>query len=143
MRLRELRPFQHVRWEPNDDELRRFAVSMVVGFGILGLVAAWRHHGYGPSTWALWGAGLGLAAGALVPGVGRAVYLGVYLPTSLVGFVVSHVLLLLIFSFLFTPLALLLRLLGKDLLALRVPGGRSLWTDRPPPREADSYYRQY
>ena len=84
-----------------------------------------------------------LAGGALVPGLGRAAYLAVYVPTSLIGYVVSHVLLTIIFFTVITPLALLLRLLGKDPLRLRQTEGQSCWIVHPGPRAKERYYRQF
>jgi hypothetical protein len=142
MRIQDLPPFQHVRWRPDREELRKFSLSMLIGFAVLGLLAAWRHHGFGTTTYALWTAGLLLAAGGQVPGLGRLVYLLVYLPTSLIGYVVSHVILFLIFWLLFVPLGLLLRLAGKDLLRLRRAAAPA-WIQRPPHPHADRYYRQF
>lgn len=138
-----MRPFQHLNIHPGPRELRQFALAMLVGFFLLGLVAAWRHqHAAGPS-WALWTAGVGLALGALVPGLGRWIYLAVNGVSSLVGFVVSRVLLTAIFYFLFTPLAVALRLGGKDLLALKRPRGAPAWLERKKERGEDSYYRSF
>jgi len=136
-------PFHHIHWHPGRRELRGFAVSMAVGFALLGLLVAWRRHEFGPPTFALWSLGAALAVGALAPGVGRVVYLAVMLPASLVGYAVSHLLLVLIFFLLFVPLGLVLRLMGKDLLRLRRPTGGSQWIGRTEVREPGSYYRQF
>jgi hypothetical protein len=141
--MRQIPAFQHVQWNPDRAELRRFAVSMAAGFLLLGLLAAWRRHHLGTATWVLWTLGALLAAGALTPGAGRAFYLAVYLPTSLVGYAVSHVLLTAIFFGVVTPLALLLRLLGKDPLHLRPGATWSHWTEHSPPRGKEGYYRQF
>ena len=141
--MRTLAPFKHVNWDPDAAELRRFAVSMLIGFAVLGLLAAWRHHAFGTTTFVLWAVGAALAVAAFVPGLGRAAYLAVYVASSAIGYVVSHVILFAIFFLIFTPIAFLLRLMGKDLLQLRVPAGQSLWVERPAPRGKDSYYRQF
>jgi hypothetical protein len=143
MSVKHLPPFQHVRWNPDGAELRSFARSMLIGFAVLGGIAVLRHRGIMPLALGLWAAGLLLAAGALVPRLGRWVYLAVYVPTSLIGFVVSNVLLTAIFFLLFTPIGLLLRLLGKDLLRLRRDGTRSGWEEHAPERDPKSYYRTY
>ena len=140
MDLKRPAPFEHLDWRPGQPELRRFAVSMLVGFALLGLLAAWRHHHVGVTSFVLWGIGAGLAAAALVPGLGRAAYLAVYVPTSLMGFVVSRILLTGIYFLVFTPLGLLLRAFGKDLLALRRGGGG--WSAHREPGGPEGYYRQ-
>jgi hypothetical protein len=116
---------------------------MCIGFLLLGLLAAWRHHGVGPTTRALWGTGASLAVAALVPGLGRLVYLAVNVISGLIGFVVSHVLLAGIFYLLFTPLGWLLRLGGKDPLHLRPRHGSPAWSNRGKERDKDSYYRSF
>src|SRR5947208_2465574 len=95
--LTHLACFEHVEWRPDAARLRQFAVAMAVGFGLLGLLAAWRGHGVGTAAEVLWAVGLALAAGALVPRLGRWVYLAVTVPTSMLGYVVSQVVLTLVF----------------------------------------------
>lgn len=137
--------FQHVDWTPDRRELRQFAVAMLVGFFLIGLMVAWRRHQWGTATYLLWGIGLALAVGGLLPGIGRAVYLMVYLPTSILGFIVSHLLLTLIYFFVFTPIGLLLRLAGKDPLRLQVPENerKAEWIRRDAQKDPESYYHQF
>jgi hypothetical protein len=141
--MTELPPFKHVKWHPDREERRRFALSMIAGFLLLGLLAAWRHRELAQTTFVLWGIGAMLAVAGLVPGLGRAVYLAVYLPTSLIGYVVSHVILTVMFFLVFVPLGLLLRLTGRDLLRLRRPGQETVWLRRGPTPGPESYYRQF
>ena len=143
MKIRQLRCFQRVNWSPDARELRRFAVAMLVGLVVIGLARAVRHHGLGTGTFVLWGIGVALALGALLPGLGRATYLMVYVPTSLIGFVLSHAILTCIFYLVFVPLGMTLRLLGKDPLGLRLVRGRSMWTRREGGVVSSRYYRQF
>jgi hypothetical protein len=143
MKFTELPFFQHINWRPDRAELRRFALAMLIGFAVLGMLAAWRAGGLGANALALWLIGLALATSACLPGLGRFVYLLVYLPTSVIGYVVSNVVLTLIFFFVFMPLGLLLRLLGYDLLQLNVKRGQSNWQRRGEVKQADSYYHQF
>jgi hypothetical protein len=139
----QLRCFQHVNWRPDRHELRRFARAMAIGFFVIGLLSAARHREFGTTTFTFWAIGGALALAALTPGLGRAAYLAVYVPTSVIGFFISHLLVGLMFFLLFVPLGLIVRLTGHDLLRLRRPGDRTLWTRRPAPRSASSYYRQF
>lgn len=142
MTLRSLPFFQHVKWHPDARELRRFAVAMLIGFAVLGMLAAWRASGISTSPIVLWSAGAFLAVAALIPKLGRAAYLAVYLPTSVIGYVVSHVILALMFFFVITPLGLILRLMGKDFLQRRRQN-KSQWTPVRGVKSEDSYYRQF
>jgi hypothetical protein len=135
--------FQHVKWRPDAAELRRFAIAMLVGFTLLGLLSAWRAKGIGTGSIVLWSLGIFLATAAFVPGLGRVAYLAVYLPTSIIGYVVSHVMLTLMFFFVITPLAIILRLMGKDLLQQRRPKQKPEWMAVKGVKNEDSYYRQF
>jgi Saxitoxin biosynthesis operon protein SxtJ len=132
--------FQHVNWRPDARELRRFAIAMLIGFTLLGLFSVWRANGIKTGAIVLWGTGVFLATAAFVPRLGRVAYLGVYLPTSIIGYVVSHVILTLMFFFVITPLGVILRLMGKDLLQRKEKTG---WIPVKEVRSKDSYYRQF
>jgi hypothetical protein len=143
MQFTKLPCFQHLNWHPERTELRQFAWAMLVGFALLGLLAAARAWSFGSATWLLWLAGAALAGGALVPGLGRYVYLFVYVPVSMLGYVVSHLVLTLIFFLVFAPLGALLNLLGYDLLQRRQPRGQSNWRALAPQRSNERYYHQF
>jgi Saxitoxin biosynthesis operon protein SxtJ len=143
MKVTELSFFQHVRWQPDREELRRFAISMFVGFAVIGLIVAWRAGQFGDGTFICWGIGVTLAIAAFIPILGRIAYLCVYVPTSIIGYIVSHIVLALIFLLLFVPLGTLLRLMGKDLLQLRAMHGQSKWLRVGQVRDANDYYRQF
>ena len=138
--LKVLPFFRHVKWNPDARELRRFAVAMLIGFAVLGLLAAWRAGGINNVAIVLWSTGVVLAVAAFVPKLGRVAYLSVYLPTSIIGFVVSTVILTLMFFLVITPLGILLRLLGKDLLQQQ---RQKRWTPVTRVKTEDSYYRQF
>lgn len=144
MQLTQLPCFQHLNWRPDRAELRRFAVAMFVGFGVLGLLAALRAWNVTQASVVLWTLGVALAAGARLPGLGRGVYLLIYVPASLVGYVVSHLVLTLMFFLVFAPLGLVLRALGYDLLQQRRTRGATNWrtTHRSRPT-TESYYHQF
>jgi hypothetical protein len=135
--------FQHVKWRPDAAELRRFAIAMLVGFTLLGLLSAWRAKGIGTGSIVLWSLGILLAIAAFVPRLGRVAYLAVYLPTSIIGYVVSHIMLTLMFFLVITPLAIILRLMGKDLLQQRRPEQKPEWMSVKGTKNEDSYYRQF
>lgn len=116
---------------------------MLIGFSVLGLLSAWRARGIGTSSVVLWSAGVFLALAALVPGLGRVVYLGVYLPTSIIGYIVSNVILTLMFFLVITPMGIILRLMGKDPLQERRRKDKTHWNPVKAAKSDDSYYRQF
>ena len=144
MNLKALPFFQHLNWRPDARELRRFAIAMLIGFTILGLLSVWRGKGIGTASIVLWSLGVVLAVAAFIPRLGRMAYLAVYLPTSIIGYVVSNVLLALMFLVVITPLGLILKLMGKDLLQQqRRPKERTGWMPVKSTKTEDSYYRQF
>ena len=143
MRMPALPFFQHVNWRPDARELRRFALAMLIGFSLLGLLAAWRGGGVTTASMVLWGIGVFLAVAAFVPKLGRIAYLGIYLPTSIIGFVVSNVILTLMFFLVITPLGIILRLIGKDFLQQQRQKHKTQWMPVKGAKSQDSYYRQF
>src|SRR5687768_10790809 len=101
---------------------------MLIGFTVLGLLSVWRAWGISTASIVLWSIGVALAIAAFVPGLGRVAYLAVYLPTSIIGYVVSNVILALMFFLLITPVGIILKLFGKDLLQQRRQKATTQWT---------------
>lgn len=143
MKIAALPFFQHVKWHPDARELRRFAIAMLIGFFVLGLLSGWRARGIGAGSLILWSIGAILALAAFVPKLGRIAYLMVYLPSSIIGYVVSNVLLALMFFLVITPLGIILKLMGKDVLQQRREKRKTQWTPIEETKNDDSYYRQF
>jgi hypothetical protein len=132
-----------VNWNPDKEERRKFAIAMLVGFAFLGSIAAWRWHSITPGAIGFWVTGFSLAVGATLPFLGRLTYLAVYLPTSIIGHFISKIVLFGVFSLFFVPIAMLLRLLGKDLLRLRPKKPRAVWITTNHVNNMSRYYRQF
>jgi hypothetical protein len=139
--------------KPTRKKLRQFGVIAAVAFGILGLVLYWKKGLFGLSlgesaeTWALgvWATGAVAAFLSLVaPGGLRPLYILLTLVAFPIGYVVSHVVLALLFYGLFTPIGLVFRVLSRDPLHRRFePDADSYWV---PHRRRDSkkyYFRQF
>jgi hypothetical protein len=63
---------------------------------------------------------------------------------SPIGWVMSHVILGIIYYLVLTPIGLLLRALGRDPLRRRFEtGARSYWIDRGEEPAVERYFRQY
>lgn len=147
-----INPFQEVNWQPGARELRRFGVTLVVGFAIIsGILLAIRWavmpmiEAVGLAVWIFAvGVGLGLLA-ILLPPLARPFYLLWYFLSCSLGMAISNLCFFLFFYSLFSPFVLLLRLLtGRDPLVLKKPKNKeSYWCRRPPGRPTKSYLRQY
>ena len=120
---------------------RSFGFVMAGACFIFGLSKFVR--GAGPIRWFLVGPGIGflvlaLAAPALLGPLNK-------LWTKfglLLGKITTPIVLFVFFLFILTPMALLMRLLGKDPLKLRRSSEKSYWIERSPPGPAPNSLRQ-
>ena len=107
-------------------ELRRFGLSFGCAFGIIGGLLVWRGRAAGP-----WVLGIALAvalAGLVAPRILRPLEKVLATILRVVMAVVTYVVLFLAFFLVVTPMAILLRLLGKDVLSMRLPSDEeSYW----------------
>jgi Saxitoxin biosynthesis operon protein SxtJ len=129
---------------PPTKMLRQFAgLCLVVFVGLAGW-RAWRGHA-GTVTWIL------AAFGAVVGGVGlvapqaiRWVYTTWMIVAFPIGWTISRLMLLLLFYGVFTPIAFVFRLRGRDPLRLRARAAATgtYWQPKPKPATAADYFRQ-
>jgi len=81
-------------------------------------------------------------AGLVKPAVNRGVFVLATLITRPIGWVVSHLILLVIFYGVFTPVALMFKLIGRDALTRRLrPDLESYWVPKSTAADARSYFR--
>ena len=129
--------------DPTRSQLFVFGLVWLLFFGAVGAVVWGRG---GPRPLAL---GIGAAA-VIVPLVGmlsprflRIVYLGMAYAALPIGFVVSHLLLAVVYYLVLTPTGLLMRAFGHDPMGRRFdPRAASYWVPRKGPPSADRYFRQ-
>ncbi len=132
-----------INLHPDRRVLRQFGV---VGFLIIAILAV---HQYRAGRHAL---GLGLAMGGLLLGIAalarpvllRWLFVGWMKAAYPLNWLVSELILALMFYGVLTPLALFFRLVGRDSLDLKAARGRaSFWVRKPPVTDAHRYLRQY
>ena len=139
---------QKLDLNPPRKTLRQFGFAALFGFGLIALLAWWQ-----------WQASVTLVLAFLVLGVLLAVEAALDLGFSIllrpvyvlmtliaipIGFVVTHVLLGLIYFVLFTAFGLFFRLRGKDPLDRAWdPHAKSYWHERKRQRTPASYLRLY
>lgn len=128
---------------PNRKDLRVFA-SLTLLFGA---TFAWLALDKGQPALATIVALISLAIGLLgwlVPPAVRVIYLAAVYVTFPVGFVLSHVILAVVYYLVFTPVGLLMRLAGRDPLKRRFEVRQSsYWEPKTEPRPPASYLRQH
>jgi hypothetical protein len=128
---------------PSPRELRWFGAIVLAVFGVLGGVVWWQ-LGSPLTAQLLWGVGL---AGALLFYAVRQLRLSMYLAwmtlVAPIGWVVSHLALALVFYGVVTPIALCMRLFGRDKLERRFDRpAASYWVSHDPGGEVRRYLRQ-
>ena len=131
-----------INWKPDSTELRKFGVSMIVGFAIIGGVLYWRDHtsvAYGCFAFGAVSGFLGLTGTrAALP-----IYVAWMAVAFVMGNIVSRLLLALVYYGLFTPMGLAMRLGGRDTLQLKRADVSSYWSDIPESQRENQYERQF
>jgi hypothetical protein len=131
-------------FSPPARTLRQFAGLWLLFFAGLAAARGWRD---GVTPLALGLAALALTVGPLGlwrPALVRPVYVAATVLTFPLGWATSRLLLAALYYGVFTPLGLLLRLLGRDALRLRAcPQQASYWAEKPAPQDVSRYFRQF
>jgi hypothetical protein len=123
--------------------LRQFALLCLVIFSALAASEHFWHKRDGAALlFGVLAALLGLG-GLIWPGGIRPVFITAIKLTMPIGWVMSRVLLGILFFVFFTPLALVFKLIGRDALRRRYePGQQSYWEPKPSATDVKSYLRQ-
>lgn len=145
--------FVNIDWRPDDRGYRKFAVTLVVGFAIIGAalwtfggsLAATRQAGrmvWGPLPWCLL-IPLGILGLTLVrPAAARPFYVAWMGIAFVMGTLIGTLLMSAIYWILFGAIAGAMRLFGRDRLSRRRPTA-SLWHSHPGTPAADRYLSQF
>lgn len=129
---------------PSLRKLRQFAAIWLLFFGTL---AVWqgfvRNHAIAAIVLGMLAVTVG-PLGLIRPRAIRWVYVGWTIATFPIGWVISNVILGVMFYGIFAPVAVLFRVLGRDVLARRRPPRMdTFWTPKPSARDARDYLRQF
>jgi hypothetical protein len=134
-----------LKFDPSARELRQFTTLWLpAAFGLFGAVLGYTTGSWTPAV-ALWSAGVVLGvAGTLAPTLGRVLFIAWMSLTYPIGWVMSHLLLGVIYFGVMTPVGLLMRAVGRDGLKLDLDrSAKTYWTERPPVDDIESYFRQF
>ncbi len=142
-----------IDFNPDTKTLRQFGVIAFVGFGALSALAYYEKlvfaFGLGDARLAVAAslAALGLLAlvlGLVAPRANRLLYVGLSLLAFPIGFVLSYVIMGALYFLIIGPIAIALRLAGRDpMRRARDPQAGSYWTPARPARDKESYFHQY
>jgi hypothetical protein len=149
-------PVLEINWSPDRRQLRQFAYIWLVGFVLVGLLVAWRVGALASGTpvgwhqpwtaplviWivALAGGAISLAAPAGGLWLYRA-WMGIAFP---IGWLVSHLLLAVMYFVVFAGVGLVFRMIGRDSLHRRFDRhAASYWVKRPPTPGVGRYFKRF
>lgn len=119
------------------DDLRKFGITMAVVLGLLGLLFLWRGKCYYPYFFIL--SAVFFIFAVLMPGSLRPINKAWMTLSILMGWFMTRLILTVLFYLVITPIGLVVRLFGKDLLAVRFDrNSDSYWI----PRETIKYERK-
>lgn len=132
-----------VNWRPSRRELRQFALIWIGFFGLIGVYCLWRQDSLRAATafWVVAAAGI---VGYLRPGIFRPVYVLWMALAFPIGWTISHLVLLILFYLVLTPIGLLMRLFGYDPMERKLDrSAKSYWTAHHPAMDAARFFKQY
>jgi len=134
-----------IPWHPDDRRLRQFA-----GLWLLfsaGLLIHWSralaNYPYVALFVAVSAVAVGIV-GLFKPQLLRPIYVGWIIAVFPIGWIVSRLVLAILFYAVFTPIGLLFRILGRDALGLkRQPELASYWVSKETPDDPRRYLQQF
>jgi hypothetical protein len=114
---------------PNIQELRSFALTISVALGIVGALVLWRR---GPIGFIFIAIGAVILLAGLVWPKSLIILYKAWMTLALVlGFIMSHIILALVYYLVLSPIGLFMKMLGKDPLTLKFnPKASSYWVKR-------------
>ncbi len=123
-------------------QLRSFGITLGVAFLIVAGVLYWRDI---PGVVVVTGiGGLLLVTGLVAPGLLRPLYKPWMALALVLGFIMTRVILTVIFVFLFVPIGLLMRIFGKDPLRRKLdPNAKTYWISKKYDTEAPERLERY
>jgi hypothetical protein len=132
-----------INWNPNRRELRQFSLLWVAFFGLIGVYSLWA-KGSPNTAIVLWTVAAAGVIGAIRPGFLRPAYV-VWMALALpIGWTISHLMLLVVYYLVLTPIGLLMRLVGYDPMQRKLDRtAKSYWIEHDSSADAARYFKQY
>jgi hypothetical protein len=129
--------------DPSHRILRQFSAAWIVVFGLFASMQMWRHH-HPQAALVLAIVALVGFAGLIHPRLMRWVFVAASVAAFPIGWIVTHLILGILFYLVLTPLALFFRVKGRDALKLRRPPAEgTLWEARESDGDPARYLRQF
>ncbi len=129
---------------PSKRDLRIFSLAMLAFLTFVGWVV-WHKSGSAAAGAAVVSAGVAFAIlGLAAPPAVRPVFVALMVINYPIGWVVTHVVMALIFYLVVTPLGVIMKLCGRDPLERRFdPSAKTYWKPRRSETDSSRYFRQF
>lgn len=142
-----------INLHPTNRQLRQFGFIALVAFGVLGVLVRWKGGLFGINFgsaaplvgYLLWALGAISALLSLVfPAGNRFLFVALTVISYPIGYVVSFALMAVFFYGVVTVVAMVFRLLGRDVLKRRFePEASTYWTPHNSPSSIKRYFQQF
>ena len=133
-----------INWNPSRREARQFAIYWLPAFLLVAGFVAW-FKALLLASYLLWGAAIVVSlVGTMFPSLRRPIFVSWMCAMFPIGWVISHLLMAVIFYLLITPLGWMLRLFGHDPLKRKFDrNATTYWVPHARARDKASYFRQF
>ena len=129
---------------PSKKDLRIFSLATLVFLAIVGWIV-WRKTGSAAAAAGIATVGAVVALlGFSIPRAIRPVFIALMVINYPIGWVVTHIVMAVIFYLVVTPLAVIMKLSGRDPMERRFePSAKTYWKPRPTETDSSRYFRQF
>ena len=129
---------------PDNRMLRQFAALWIAFFAAVAVAQEFYHHRHVLAlVLGILAATVGLI-GLLWPRVIKPIFVGWMVLVFPIGWIISQTILAIVFYLIFSPIASLFRIIGRDALALKPRRNlASYWILKPKPKDKSEYLRQF
>lgn len=130
--------------DPSKKELAWFGLMFLAFFGLIGSIVYWRFEA--PTVaYGLWGAASVIVAlYYAVPALRKPIYLGWLYAAFPIGWVISHVVMGIIYYLVFTPIALIFKVIGRDALTRTIDkNAKTYWVEHRTGGDPARYFKQF
>jgi len=129
---------------PSRRQLNQFGLLWLLFLSGLGALSYFK-SGNEKAAFIFWGLAIAVpVVGWIFPAFMRLVFLGLSYAAFPIGFVVSHVILAVVYYLVLTPVGLMMRVVGYDPLKRRIERkAETYWDRRPDAPDVSRYFRQF
>jgi uncharacterized membrane protein len=133
-----------INWHPSPKELRVFAVLQLIFFAIVAGLVQQRMAATGWAITIVVATAIVAIIGLIKPTWLHVMYVVWMAAVFPIGFVVSHIMMAIVFYLVLTPIGLIMKLVGRDPMQRKLdPQAKSYWQPRTARKRNRGYFRQF